>query len=68
MKSPYLIDILNNKPKRGGAREGAGRKESPPTKILTFRVRLEEENPVRDAVKETINKIRNHEKIENNNL
>ncbi len=59
MKSPYLIDILNDKPNCGGKREGAGAPKKPPTKVITFRVRLDEETPVRDAVKQTIKKLRN---------
>jgi len=38
----------------GGQRTGAGRKPSDPTKIITFRVKLEHEQPVRDAVKKTV--------------
>jgi hypothetical protein len=52
MKSPYLIDILNDKPKRGGARKGAGAPKKEPTKVVTFRVKLWQESAVRAAVKQ----------------
>jgi hypothetical protein len=52
MKSPYLIDILNDKPNRGGKREGAGAPKKEPTKVITFRVKLWQESAVRAAVKQ----------------
>jgi hypothetical protein len=53
MNSPYLIDILfmDNKPKRGGKRKGAGAPKKEPTKVITFRVKLWQEEAVRAAVK-----------------
>jgi len=42
---------------RGGAGRGQGRKESEPTKVITFRVKLDHEQPIRDAVKKTIDKL-----------
>jgi len=47
-----------DKPKRGGKREGAGAPKKPPTKIITFRVRLDEVQPIRELVKTEIKKIR----------
>jgi len=42
---------------RGGKREGSGRPKSDKTKVITFRVKLDHEQPVRDAVKKTIDKL-----------
>ena len=42
---------MNGKPKRGGARKGAGAPKKEPTKVITFRVKLWQEKAVRDAVK-----------------
>lgn len=39
--------------KRGGKREGAGRpKKDYKTKVIAFRVRLQQEQPIRNVVKE----------------
>jgi hypothetical protein len=43
---------MNDKPKRGGKREGAGAPKKEPTKVITFRVKLWQESAVRDAVKQ----------------
>jgi hypothetical protein len=47
-----------NKPTRGGPRPGAGAPKKPPTKIITFRVRLDEVQQIKDLVKSEIKKIR----------
>jgi hypothetical protein len=42
---------MDNKPKRGGKRKGAGAPKKEPTKVITFRVKLWQEEDVRAAVK-----------------
>ena len=46
------------KKQRGGVRKNAGAPKKEPTKVITTRVRLSEEQPVRTAIKATIAKIR----------
>jgi hypothetical protein len=60
MNSPYLIDILfmNDKPKRGGTREGAGAPKKPETKVVPFRLRLNEIDHIRKVVKKEVAKLR----------
>lgn len=48
---------MNKDKKSGGKRTGAGRPKSPETKVITFRVKLDHEQPVRDAVKKTVEKL-----------
>jgi hypothetical protein len=49
---------MTDKPKRGGARPGAGRPKAPPTVKIQVRVRVNEVQPVRAAIKETVKKLR----------
>ena len=60
MKSPYLIDILfmNDKQKRGGKREGAGAPKKPETKVIPFRLRLDEIDHIKRIVKKEVAKLR----------
>lgn len=48
----------NKKPARGGKREGSGRPPSPPTKIITFRVRLGWEKRIRKVVADEVKRLR----------
>ena len=48
---------MENKKASGGKREGAGRPSSPETKVITFRVKLDHEQSVRDAVKKVVSKL-----------
>jgi hypothetical protein len=53
---------MTDKPKRGGARPGAGRPKAPLTVKIQVRVRHNEELPVRAAIKETVKKLRNEQR------
>lgn len=49
---------MNDKPKRGGQREGAGAPKQPETKVITFRLRLNEIDHIRNVVKKEVVKLR----------
>jgi hypothetical protein len=49
---------MSDKPKRGGKREGAGRKTERETVVRSYRCYLEEVAPIKDAIKKEIAKLR----------
>lgn len=51
-------DCIDLVAKRGGAREGAGRKEEPETKVIPFRLRLNEIDHIKSIVKKEVAKLR----------
>ena len=44
--------MVNKKENRGGARKGAGRKKLAPTTTVSFRVKIEHAEPVKEVVKQ----------------
>jgi hypothetical protein len=50
------------KENRGGKRKGAGRKPKPPTVTITFRVKPDEKEPIRQIVRAELKKLRNQNK------
>jgi hypothetical protein len=60
MNSPYLIDILfmNDNPKRGGARIGAGAPKKPGTIVRSYRCYPHEETAIKAAIKKEIARLR----------
>ena len=49
---------MNDKPKRGGAREGAGAPKKAETVVKTYRCRPDEVERVKTAIKKEIARIR----------